>query len=138
LLLSWCAGGRSAMVGSNEDHGRSRRPGVEDRDGQAQVGYSVTRQSRGRVTLCVICTVNEDTRSAGFLVEPQNQGRWFVDGLASKPLGRVSQFGPQNRQLWFGDLCFKITMTVSCIGPENQEGYDLLGAPQTRHGDEDD
>jgi hypothetical protein len=24
-----------------------------------------------------------------FLVEPQNQGRWFVNGLASKPLGRV-------------------------------------------------
>jgi hypothetical protein len=24
----------------------------------------------------------------GFLVEPQNQVRWFVNGLASKPLGR--------------------------------------------------
>jgi hypothetical protein len=29
-----------------------------------------------------------ETRSAGFLVEPQNQGRWFVSGLASKPLER--------------------------------------------------
>jgi hypothetical protein len=29
-----------------------------------------------------------ETRSAGFLVEPQNQGRRFVSGLASKPLGR--------------------------------------------------
>jgi hypothetical protein len=26
--------------------------------------------------------------SADFLVEPQNQGQWFVSGLASKPLGR--------------------------------------------------
>jgi hypothetical protein len=26
-------------------------------------------------------------RSTGFLVEPQNQGRRFVSGLASKPLG---------------------------------------------------
>jgi hypothetical protein len=26
--------------------------------------------------------------SAGFLVEPQNHGRRFVSGLASKPLGR--------------------------------------------------
>jgi hypothetical protein len=25
--------------------------------------------------------------SAGFLIEPQNQGRRFVSGLASKPLG---------------------------------------------------
>jgi hypothetical protein len=56
----------------------------------------------------------------GFLVEPQNQGArfinglaskplgwfvrdlaskllgWFVSGLASKPLGRVSRFGSKN------------------------------------------
>jgi hypothetical protein len=30
LLVSWCAGGRCGMVGSNEDHGRSRRPSAED------------------------------------------------------------------------------------------------------------
>jgi hypothetical protein len=27
-------------------------------------------------------------RTVGFLVEPQNQGRQFVSGLGSKPLGR--------------------------------------------------
>jgi hypothetical protein len=27
-----------------------------------------------------------ETRSASFLVEPQNQGQWFVSGLSSKPL----------------------------------------------------
>jgi hypothetical protein len=53
-----------------------------------QVGYSVAGLPRGRVVLCVICTVHIKTRSAGFLVEPQNQGRRFVSGLASKPLGR--------------------------------------------------
>jgi hypothetical protein len=52
-------------------------------DGQAQVGYSVARRSRGRVTLCVICTVHEEMRSTNFLVWPQNK----VDGLASIPLG---------------------------------------------------
>jgi hypothetical protein len=31
LLVSWCAGGRCDMVGNDEDHGRSRRPGAEDR-----------------------------------------------------------------------------------------------------------
>jgi hypothetical protein len=31
LLVSWCAGGRCGMVCSDEDHGRSRRPGAEDR-----------------------------------------------------------------------------------------------------------
>jgi hypothetical protein len=43
-----------------------------------QVGYSVV------------------TRSAGLLVEHQNQGRQFVSGLASKPLGRFSPVWPKN------------------------------------------
>ncbi len=45
---------------------------------------------------CVVYTVHVETRSAGFLVEPQNQGRWFVSGLASKPLRRFSPVWPQN------------------------------------------
>jgi hypothetical protein len=48
----------------------------------AQVGYSVAGQSRGRVASCTICTWHMETRSAGFLVEPQNQGRRFMsDGF---------------------------------------------------------
>jgi hypothetical protein len=31
LLVSWCAGGRRGITCSDEDHGRSTRPGVEDR-----------------------------------------------------------------------------------------------------------
>jgi hypothetical protein len=30
LLVSWCASGRCGMVSSDEDRGRSRRPGAED------------------------------------------------------------------------------------------------------------
>jgi hypothetical protein len=37
----------------------------------------------------------------------------FSPGLASKLVARVSQFGPQNLQLWFGDLDLKITAIVS-------------------------
>jgi hypothetical protein len=37
-----------------------------------------------------------ETRIAGFLVEPQNQGLRFISGLVLEPLGRVSWFGPQN------------------------------------------
>jgi hypothetical protein len=51
-------------MGSNEDRGRSRRPGAEDRDGQAQVEYSMAGRSRGRVTLCAVCTVHKETMSA--------------------------------------------------------------------------
>jgi hypothetical protein len=54
----------------------------------AQVGYSVAGRSRGRVASCAVCTWHMETRSACFLVEPQNQGRWFVSGLALKPLGQ--------------------------------------------------
>jgi hypothetical protein len=63
----------------------------------AQVGYSVTGRSRGRVTLCAVCTVHVKTMSTNFLVEPQNQGRRFVSDLASKPLRRFSSVLPQNR-----------------------------------------
>jgi hypothetical protein len=54
----------------------------------AQVEYSMAGRSRGRVVLCVVCIVHVETRSTSFLVEPRNQGRQFVSGLASKPLGR--------------------------------------------------
>jgi hypothetical protein len=50
--------------------------------------------------------------------------------LALKPVARVSQFGPQNQQLQFGDLCLKITATIFWFGPQNQEGYSLSVVPQ--------
>jgi hypothetical protein len=85
-----------------------------------------------------------EMRSASFLVEPQNQWQWFVSGLASKILERislvwpqnrwqrVSRFVPQNWQLQFGDLGIKITATVSWFGHQNQGGFGLSVAPQNR------
>jgi hypothetical protein len=82
-----------------------------------------------------------ETSITGFLVEPQNKGRRFVSGLASKlmatvspglaskPLARVSRFGPQNWQLWFGDLGLKITVMISWFGCQNQTGFGLSVAP---------
>jgi hypothetical protein len=46
-------------------------------------------------------------RSVGFLVEPQNQGQWFVSGLALKPLWRFSAVWPQNSWLGFPGLSLK-------------------------------
>jgi hypothetical protein len=51
-------------------------------------------------------------------------------GLTSKPMARVSRFGPQNRQLWFDDLGLKIIVTVSWFGPQNQADFDLSIVPQ--------
>jgi hypothetical protein len=64
-------------------------------DDQAQVGYSVAGRSRCLVTLCAVCTVHMETRSASFLVWPQNQGQ------------QVFRLEPQNQQLQFGDLATK-------------------------------
>jgi hypothetical protein len=58
----------------------------------AQVGYSMAERSRGRVAPCAVCTVHVEMRSVSFLVEPQNQGRWF--GL--KTTRRVSSSLAQN------------------------------------------
>jgi hypothetical protein len=40
-------------------------------------------------------------------------------GLGSKSLAQVFRFGPQNWQLWFDDLCLKITATLSWFVPQN-------------------
>jgi hypothetical protein len=45
LLVSWCAGGRCGMTCSDEDRGRSRRPGAEDRRWSHRLG---TRWPGGR------------------------------------------------------------------------------------------
>jgi hypothetical protein len=79
LLVSWCAGGRCGMVASDKNHGRSRRPGAEDR-GWSSTGRVLGVQTiKGRITPCAVCTMHKETRSASFLVEPPNQGRRFFD-----------------------------------------------------------
>jgi hypothetical protein len=62
------------------------------------------------------------TNGYGFSQFGLKTGSYGSYGLASKPLARVSWFGPQNRQLRFGDLAHKITMTVSWFEPQNQVG----------------
>jgi hypothetical protein len=72
------------MSCNDEDRGTwCRGPGMI-----ARVTNSVAGRSRGRVAPCAVCTVHLEMRSTGFLVEPQNQGRRFVSGLASKLLRR--------------------------------------------------
>jgi hypothetical protein len=50
----------------------------------AQVGYSGAGRLRGRVAPCAVCTWHVETRSAGFLIEPQNQGGGGFPGLGLK------------------------------------------------------
>jgi hypothetical protein len=74
----------------------------------AQVEYLVTGRSGGRVTLCVLCTMHVEMSSVGFLVEHQNQGRRFVSGLTSKPLGRfISGLASKPLGRFVSDLTLK-------------------------------
>ncbi len=50
----------------------------------AQVRYSMAGRSRGQVAPCAVCTGHVETRSVGFLVEPQNQGGGGFPGLGLK------------------------------------------------------
>jgi hypothetical protein len=55
-------------------------------------GWTIERSG---AAVCGLHRVRRDEKR-GFLVEPQNQGRRFISGLASKPLGRFSLVWPQN------------------------------------------
>jgi hypothetical protein len=81
----------------------------------AQVGYSMVGRSRGRVTSCAVCTVHVESRSACFLVEPQNQSQRFVIGLASKLLERFLRFG------------IKTSGDSFLVEPQNQGGGGFPG-----------
>jgi hypothetical protein len=62
-------------------------------------------------------------------VWPQNRWRGFLPVWPQKWWWRVFRLGPQNRQLRFGDLSLKITMTIFWFGPQNQADYGLSVAP---------
>jgi hypothetical protein len=98
-----------------------------------QVGYSVTEWSRGRVTLCAACIVHMETRSAGFLVEPQNQGRRFISSLTSKPLGRFFLFGVKIGGDGFSGLTTKPAATVSWLSLKTKvvEGFLIWASKPT-------
>jgi hypothetical protein len=48
LLVSWCVGGRCGMACSDEDRGRSRRHGTEDRGWSHRSGGTVCGLHRAR------------------------------------------------------------------------------------------
>jgi hypothetical protein len=124
LLVSWCAGGRCGMACSDVDRGRSRRPGAEDQGWSHRSG---TRWPGGRVTPCAVCTWHVETRSVCFLVEPQNQGRRFLSGLASKPLGRFSPVWPQNWWRRFLPVWPQNRWSGFLVEPQNQGGGGFPG-----------
>jgi hypothetical protein len=70
---------------------------------------------------------NEEREFLGLASKPRLT---FVSGSASKLLGRIFRFVPQNQQLKFGDLSLKITTMISLFVPQNQADYGLSVTPQ--------
>jgi hypothetical protein len=78
LLVSWCAGDRCDMVGSDEDRGRSRRRGPEDQ------GWSSTGRVLGDQTI-----ERSDDAMCG-LHRAQGDEEHGFPGLSSKPRLTIS------------------------------------------------
>jgi hypothetical protein len=91
LLVSWCAGGRCGMAWHAAMRIVAGVGNQVQRTGDGRTGRVLGCWVIGRsVAPCVVCTWHMETRSTGFLVRSQNQGRRFVSGLALKPLGQFS------------------------------------------------
>jgi hypothetical protein len=100
----------------------------------AQVGYSVTGRSRGRVAPCTVCTWHLETRSTGFLVEPQNQGRRFCEWFGLKTTQTVCEwFDLKTTRTVFSSLTSKLVTTVSS-GLASKPVVGFLVEPQNQGG----
>jgi hypothetical protein len=130
LLVSWCAGGRCGMACSDVDHGRSRRPGAEDRGwshgsgtrwpGDREVGWHHVRSApctwrRGARVSWLSLKTNVDGLS---VVWPQNHRDGFSSVWATKLMATVCQwFGLKTTQTGFAGLASKpVAMVCEWFG----------------------
>jgi hypothetical protein len=123
LFVSWCAGDRCDMTGSDKDYDRSRRPGAEDRgwSSTCQVlgGRTIQRRRGARVSWLSLKT-KVDSLSVVWL-----QNHWFgFTGLGLKT-------GSYSLVIWTS----KSLRRFLGFGPQNYVGYGLLVAPQNRRED---
>ena len=119
MLVSWCAGGRCDMVCSDEDRGRSRRPGAEDRGWSHRSGtrWLDDREVGWRCVRSVPCTWRRGARVSWLslktkvyglsVVWPQNHWDGFLRfGLKTGGDG-FSRFGLKTGGVGFPGLVLK-------------------------------
>jgi hypothetical protein len=80
LLVSWCAGGRCGIACSDEDRGRSRRPGVEDREWSHMSGtqWSGEREVGWRNVRSASCTWRRGAWVSWLSLKTKVDGLWVV------------------------------------------------------------
>jgi hypothetical protein len=132
LLVSWCVGGRCSMVGSDEDCGRSTRPGVEDRR-WSSIGRTLGGQAirRSGDTVCILHYAQEDEECEflSWASKPRSTVyQWFdlkttgtvFSVLASKPMVMVfSSLAWKLVVMVSPGLASKLVAWVSWYGPQN-------------------
>jgi hypothetical protein len=122
LLVSWCAGGKCGMTCSDEDRGRSRRPGAEDRErshrsgtwwpGGREVGWRHVRSAPGTWRL--------GARVSWLSLKTK------VNGLAPKSVATVSSgLASKSAVTIFSSLASKLVVSF-LVEPQNQGGGGFL------------
>jgi hypothetical protein len=125
LLVSWCAGGKCGMACSDEDHGRSRKPGAEDRgqshrlgtrwSGDREVRWHRVRSAPGTWRLgAQISWLSLKIKVDGLsVVWSQNHWDGFSSVWASKPMATVCEwFGLKTTRTVFAGLALKPVVMV--------------------------
>jgi hypothetical protein len=149
LFVSWCVGDRYDMVGSDEDHGRSRRLGANDR-GWSSIGQVLSGRTIERLgdVVCGLYRAQEDEEH-GFLGSTSKPRLTVSLGLASKPMNTVLVVWPQNHSHGFPGLGLRTGSSSLVIWPTKSQ-LRILGlglktkwamvcrfVPQHRREDED-
>jgi hypothetical protein len=116
------------MAGSDEDRGKSRRLGVEDRGwsstGQVLGGQTIERS--GDAMCGLECAQGDEEH--GFLGSASKPRSPVSPGLASKPVATVLLVWPQNHSLGFPGLGLKIGSCSLVIWPTNHSDGFLVWA----------
>jgi hypothetical protein len=127
LLVSWCAGGRCGMAGSNKDRGRSRKPGADDR------GWSGTGWILGGRTIersgDAVCSLHHalGDEECGFLGSTSKPRSMVCQWFGLKTTGTVCQwFGLKTTRTISPDLASK---SVAIVSPSLPSKLVALGFP---------
>jgi hypothetical protein len=142
LLVSRYAGGRCGMVCSDENHGRSRRPGAEDQGWSHRSGtrWPGDREVGWRHVRSAPCTWRRGARFLGSAskprstVWPQNHLDGFSSVWASKLMAMISSsLASKPAVTVFSSLSSKLVATVS-PGLASKPAVGFLVEPQNQGG----
>jgi hypothetical protein len=117
VLVSLCIGDRCGMAGSDEDWGKSRRLGTEDR-GWSNTGLVLGGRTIMRLgdAVCGLHSAQGD-EERGFLGLASKPRLTVSLDLTTKPVATILVVWPHNNSLCFPGLCLKTSSCSLVISP---------------------